>query len=79
MRYKIINKKKYFMGIPSHPLKYQYELATLKYSTTRYIKDIENFIENIIKDDIKRHEFIKNKINPSSFILTHLKEAIRNE
>ncbi len=43
-KYRIINKKKYFMGILSHPLKYQYELATLKYSTTRHIKDIEDFI-----------------------------------
>lgn len=50
-----------------------------KYNILSSEKDIENFIENIIKDDIKGHEFIKNKINPSSFILTHLKEAIRSE
>ena len=40
MKYKIINKKK----LTYHPLKYEYELATLKYSTTRHIKDIEDFI-----------------------------------
>lgn len=50
-----------------------------KYNILSSEKDIENFIENIIKDDIKGHEFIKNKINPSSFILTHLKEATKIE
>lgn len=42
MKYKIINKKK----LTYHPLKYEYELTTLKYSSTRHIKDIEDFISD---------------------------------
>lgn len=49
-----------------------------KYKILSKEEDIENFITNIIKDNIKGEIFTTMEINPSSLILNQLKEAVSN-
>ncbi|MBE0491144.1 MAG: hypothetical protein IBX44_02715 [Sulfurospirillum sp.] len=46
-----------------------------KYNTLDSSEAIENFIKNIIEENIEGVKFIEDKINPSSLILEQLKEA----
>jgi len=49
-----------------------------KYKILSNEEDIENFINNIIKGNIKGEIFTTMEINPSSLILNQLKEAVSN-
>lgn len=50
-----------------------------KYNILSSKEEIENFIDNVLKDNIQGNKFIRMKMNPSSLILNQLKEAIQNE